>query len=170
VRAAAQAIFASEGTAASLADIATRAGVSKGTVLRHYPTKEELVTDITLETLAHLHDQIAPLRDEPDTGMALRRLMTEILRLQERDQNFCDVVAGAAPVNARVSGAVAGIAALVDAVARRAHEKGTLRADLDGRDVVSLTNGIHHAVRARVNGDESVRDRYLSIVLGGLSD
>lgn len=143
--------------------------MSKGTVLRHYPTKDELVTDITLETLAHLRDQIAPLRDELDTGTALRRLMTEILRLQERDQNFCDVVAGAAPTNGRVSDAVADIAALVDDVARRAHEAGTLHVDLDGHDVVALTNGIHHAVRASANGDEAVRDRYLSIVFGGLT-
>jgi AcrR family transcriptional regulator len=169
VQAAARTILASAGTAASLSDIAARAGVSKGTILRHYPTKDDLVTEITLETLAELLDRVTAVRDEPEPGMALRRMMSEILRLQERDRNFCDVVADAASLNAPVARAVADIAAVVDDVTRRARQAGSLAPDVTGRDVVALTNGIHHAVQTLANGDDADRERYLSIVLGGLT-
>ena len=41
--------FAERGLDASVADIARRAGIGKGTVFRHFPTKDDLITAIVTE-------------------------------------------------------------------------------------------------------------------------
>ena len=43
--------FAERGLDASVADIARRAGVGKGTVFRHFPTKDDLIAAIVLDRI-----------------------------------------------------------------------------------------------------------------------
>ncbi|NUQ98980.1 MAG: TetR/AcrR family transcriptional regulator [Streptomyces sp.] len=62
---AAREAFARDGVDIPLDTIAERAGVGAGTVHRHFPTKEALVTAVIADRLDHLADQAAELGDNP---------------------------------------------------------------------------------------------------------
>jgi AcrR family transcriptional regulator len=66
--AAARKVFAEKGCAGSMADIAAAAGVAKGTVFRHFPTKEDLIASIACDHIAVYSDAARTLADAPDPG------------------------------------------------------------------------------------------------------
>src|SRR5262245_61921321 len=56
---------------ASVADIARRAGIGKGTVLRHFPTKDDLLAAIVLDRVDSLAALARELHLADDAGPAL---------------------------------------------------------------------------------------------------
>src|SRR3954471_17316568 len=74
--AAAEDEFAEHGPAASVADIARRAGVAKGTVFRHFATKEDLIASLVCGHLVILTDAAHRLADARDPGAALLEFLT----------------------------------------------------------------------------------------------
>ena len=54
ILAAAEAVFAEQGTSAPTEEVAARAGVAIGTVFRHFPTKDALLAAMMKELLARL--------------------------------------------------------------------------------------------------------------------
>ncbi|SEG76738.1 transcriptional regulator, TetR family [Actinacidiphila yanglinensis] len=62
---AAREAFARDGVDIPLDTIAERAGVGAGTVHRHFPTKEALVTAVIADRLDHLADRAAKFGDNP---------------------------------------------------------------------------------------------------------
>lgn len=129
---AARAVVAEDGVHASVAKIATRAGVGVGTLYRRYPTKERLFQHLcTLVLSDYLRAAEAGLvHDDPWDG-------------------FAHYVTGAALAGTGALGAIAGtiditdemsaLSARGDAAAeeliRRAHAAGVLRADVCAVDV-----------------------------------
>lgn len=63
--------FAKRGLHASVADIASRAGLGKGTVFRHFPTKDDLIAAIVLDRIALLTAEGERLSGAADAGAAL---------------------------------------------------------------------------------------------------
>ena len=63
--------FAEHGLEASVADIARRAGVGKGTVFRHFPTKDDLIAAIVLDRIEDLRASGERLLTADDPGDAL---------------------------------------------------------------------------------------------------
>jgi AcrR family transcriptional regulator len=63
--------FAERGLDASVADIARRAGVGKGTVFRHFATKDDLISAIVLDRLNALNTVGERLLEAADPGAAL---------------------------------------------------------------------------------------------------
>src|SRR6185436_9793661 len=74
--AAAEEEFAERGPSASVADIARRAGVAKGTVFRHFATKEDLIASIVSGHIATLTAVAERLADAADPGSALLEFLT----------------------------------------------------------------------------------------------
>jgi len=67
--AAAEQEFAERGLSASVADIARRAGVAKGTVFRHFATKEDLIASIVCAHIAALTEAARPSPPINDNNM-----------------------------------------------------------------------------------------------------
>ena len=87
--AAAEQEFAERGMDASIADIARRAGVAKGTVFRHFATKEELIAAIVGGHFAALTAVARGLLDATDPGAALLEFLTVAADgLQQQDLTF----------------------------------------------------------------------------------
>src|SRR4029453_8247703 len=68
--------FAAHGMDASVADIARRAGVGKGTVFRHFPTKDDLLAAIVLDRIEGLTAEGRRLHEAADAGAALLEFLT----------------------------------------------------------------------------------------------
>jgi AcrR family transcriptional regulator len=167
--AAAHQAFAEQGTAASVADIAQRAGIGKGTVFRHFATKDDLVGAIVAGMIEDLVAAAGDVEDENDPWAALTRFMEAGVELHVRNRSFCDVAAsGDSLGQPGVHEALTRLYATADTLAQRARRQGTVREDLTGRDVMHLVSGVHHAAAPLLGTEPDTWRRYLSYVLDGI--
>lgn len=164
--AAAEDEFAERGLAASVADIARRAGVAKGTVFRHFASKEDLIAVIVTEHLAALVDTARELAGSHDPGTALLEFLTVAAdRRRQRDLTFLQSASDGDPRVVAVSVELhAGIEALVD----RARTSGAIRADVTEADVFLLLCAPVHVVENLPDPPPDLWRRYLAIIFDGL--
>jgi AcrR family transcriptional regulator len=166
---AARTAFAERGVDVSIGEIAQRAGVAKGTVFRHFATKEDLLAAIMLELLSRLIETADDLRDADDAGEALRELMTDGVEALAADQAFCDVVGRPSLQNAEVRAAIEHFATSVEALTARARQQGAIRDDVSGTDIVLLLGGIHQTAAPVLEAHPDAWRRYLALVFDGLA-
>jgi AcrR family transcriptional regulator len=140
---AAAAAFAARGAEVSLEDIARSAGVGIGTLYRHFPTRESLVEAVyrhEIDVLCARADELLEILP-PDRALAewmqlfvqhvaTKRGMLSLLKpLLSTNPNFSDQTRGRA-IAAATKLLEAGVAA------------GTVRADVDGGDLLRAVGGI----------------------------
>jgi AcrR family transcriptional regulator len=136
-------VFAARGADVSLEDIARSAGVGIGTLYRHFPTRDSLVEAVyrhEIDVLCQRADQLLETMP-PDQALAewmqlfvrhvaTKRGMLSLLKpLLSTNPNFSDQTRGRATA-AATKLLEAGVAA------------GTVRADVDGRDLLRAVGGI----------------------------
>ncbi|WP_382305928.1 TetR/AcrR family transcriptional regulator [Herbiconiux sp. UC225_62] len=166
--AAARDLLAREGTEVSIADIAAQAGVGKGTVFRHYASKDALVAEVVCEVLEALLSRGRELASTLPPADALRAFMTEAVHRQADDRAFCEVVAGASAGNERVQESIRRLHELVDELTAHAREAGAIRADVTGDDIALLVSGIYQTAAPLARTDPGLWRRYLALTLDGL--
>lgn len=70
---------------ASLSEIASKAGVGRATLYRHYPTREVLIAAIAVESLQMIGEALAPINELNLQGLAaMEALVKALLPLAER--------------------------------------------------------------------------------------
>ncbi|MFI6423727.1 TetR/AcrR family transcriptional regulator [Promicromonospora sp. NPDC050880] len=158
--------FAAQGLDASIADIARRAGVAKGTVFRHFATKEELATAIAARHAQELTAVARRLRGSADAGAALLEFMTEAAgRLQRRRVAVLMTVPAPGSELARLQQEVHDEVVLLTDEARAA---GAVRPDITGTDVFLLMCAPVHAVDYVADPPPELWRRYVGVVFDGL--
>lgn len=168
VTAAARALLSRDGTEVSVADIAARAGVGKGTVFRHYASKEALIAEIVGEVLEGLLARGRQIAGTESPAEALRQFLTEAVALQADNRAFCEVVAGASRDDARTRHLIDRLNRLVDDLTKGAVGCGAVRPDLTGRDVSLLLSGIYQTAAPLAASEPALWQRYLVLILDGL--
>lgn len=162
---AARELFAESGYTVSMDEVARRAAVGIGTLYRHFPTKEALIAAASEQRFAEILTYYRTVcRGSADPVEALRLLLTHIGEVETRDQAFAIVVEatlGAATVPSDWQAEL--LTELMDLV-RKGQAVGSIRADVAGTDILSLTCGLASIVH-RGTGDWR---RYIKIVLDGL--
>jgi AcrR family transcriptional regulator len=165
--AAAEQEFAEQGLDASVAAIARRAGVAKGTVFRHFATKEGLIAAIVAWHMTALTTVAAGLLDSTDPGAALLEFLTVAAdrRQQQRDLTFLTAASAGDAEVARLYDALhATVVRLVD----RAREFGAVRHDVTGTDVFVLICAPVHVMEYLSDPPSDLWRRYLAIIFDGL--
>jgi AcrR family transcriptional regulator len=158
--------FAEHGLDASVADIARRAGVGKGTVFRHFATKDELIAAILIDRMEALSDLGKRLYESDDADAAMREFLTAAaMQRQERDLSF---LAGASESMADVNRARERMMAAIDRLVARAREHGVLRGDVTGADVFLLMCAPNYVAGYVPNASPDLWRRYLALILDGL--
>ena len=164
--AAAEVEFAERGGEASIADIARRAGVAKGTVFRHFPTKEDLVTAVVGGHFAALDAAARHRLGAPDPGAALWEFLTVAAgSLQRQDLEFLQAISEG---DSAVAAIVGELRVSTDALVDRARASGAVRADVTGTDVLLLLCAAVHTVGLQPDAAPGLWRRYLAIVIDGL--
>lgn len=140
----ARAVFARSGAAAQMEDVARAAGVGVGTVYRHFPTKEALMTEIVRRTFqSFIESGRAALAGEGEPLELLSGVLRENCELIARDAAVQYALMGA---GAEVWEGTASEREELGAVSReliaRAQEAGTVRPDVDPEDIPMLMCGI----------------------------
>ncbi|PZG19133.1 TetR family transcriptional regulator [Micromonospora craterilacus] len=164
--AAAEAEFAERGLAASVADIARRAGIGKGTVFRHFPTKEDLLAAVVLDRVDGLTALARRLATVADAGAALLEFLDAAAsRQQQLDLSF---LRDAGDLNDRLTESRGRLFEEITVLVERAQAAGALRADITATDVILLMCAPSHVVSFVPDAPPQLWRRYLGIIFDGL--
>jgi AcrR family transcriptional regulator len=158
--------FAERGLDASVADIARRAGVGKGTVFRHFATKDDLIAAIVLDRIDALNTVGERLLEAADPGAALMEFLT--VAAQQRQQRDLSFLQEASELNPKVTEVRAQMFLTIHSLVDRAREHGTVRADITGTDVVLLMCAPNYVTGYLPNASPDLWQRYLAIIFDGL--
>jgi AcrR family transcriptional regulator len=158
--------FAERGLEASVADIARRAGVGKGTVFRHFATKDDLIAAIVLDRITMLNAVAEQLLHATDPGVALLDFLTIAARQrQERDLSFLHE---AGELGAEVIQAHTRLHENVNALVKRARAHNAIRGDITGTDILVLMCAPNYVAGYVPDAQPDLWQRYLAIIFDGL--
>jgi AcrR family transcriptional regulator len=163
---AAASVLADAGLNASVAEIADRAGVAKGTVFRHFASKDDLVAAVVAGLIDDLAAQAEGMLAGPDPLQALHDFLAAGTELQARDQAFCELASTAELVVPGLAERRERLEEVADLLARRARESGAVRAQISGRDVIGLMTAAYQGACA--TGDPQRWPYFLSLLVSGL--
>jgi AcrR family transcriptional regulator len=158
------AAFAEHGAAVSVREIARRAGVSTGTVTRHFPTKEALFRAVAQHRIGHLvhHAEEIAAREHPAT--AFFTFFALLVRQSAADHAVGDALTGAGfDLHAEASTAIHDFNTALAGLLTRAQQAGSVRGDADNADVKALIAGC--LARGR---DDAAEQRMIEIACDGL--
>ncbi|QDY11267.1 TetR family transcriptional regulator [Micromonospora sp. HM134] len=158
--------FAERGLDASVADIARRAGVGKGTVFRHFATKDDLIAAIVLDRIHALNTVGDRLLDAADPGAALLEFLT--VAAHQRQQRDLSFLQEAGELNAEVTQVRSQMFDTVHTLVDRAREHGAVRADVTGTDVILLMCAPNYVTSYVPDAPPDLWQRYLAIIFDGL--
>ena len=139
LRAAAALLAADSG--ASLAEIATAAGVGRTTVHRAFPTRSDLLTALALDAVDRLREAISSARlDEGSAPEAVERVVETVLPLAD-ELRFLEAGPEVWDLP-ELQDAWWDITASLDALVERGQREGTLRPDVPAEVVVEAFVGM----------------------------
>ncbi|WP_405372435.1 MULTISPECIES: TetR/AcrR family transcriptional regulator [unclassified Microbacterium] len=165
----ARSTFAERGTGASLDDIASRAGVGPGTLYRHFPTREALVTAVLerpVDTLVDWASGLASGPEEPRHALDLWFLATA--RHMRTYDGLPDLMTTAlAQPESPLHEQCRRFADVTETLVEQAKKAGTIRPDVDADDLGALVGSIAWASARRNDSDESLQ-RLLALATEGL--
>jgi AcrR family transcriptional regulator len=165
---AASAAFAEQGTGVSIAEIAQRAGMGKGTVFRHFPAKEHLIAAIICVRLDELSAAGTALLDAADPTAALAEFMRLGAELQARDRSVCQAAIGIIHDGTEIQAAADRLTRTAEALTERAQRHGGIRDDVTGQDIILLLRGAYQAAAPLAHTAPELWRRYLAVIIDGL--
>jgi AcrR family transcriptional regulator len=161
----ARAVFAEHGRDAQMDDVAKRAGVGVGTVYRHFPTKEALVSALALSLFEQVLAAGRDALDIEDPWEAFTSALWQGGEILASDRAFTEIVGQAEiPFAAKLLGEMTEIyAQLIE----RAKASGDLRQDMHIDDITMFMCGIGMAT-VKPHACPHAWKRHLMIVIDGL--
>ncbi|MGW5727288.1 TetR/AcrR family transcriptional regulator [Nocardia beijingensis] len=165
---AAAAELAEHGLDVSIARIAARAGVAKGTVFNHFASKEDLIAAIFCDQLAALTATGQALLAHPSPREALYEFITAGAELQASDRSLCEAATATSRDNPMVREASDRLADIAEQLTARARETGAIRGDVTGRDIVLLLAAPASIATPLASVSPNLWRRYLHLILDAL--
>lgn len=135
-------VFAAEGPEVPIDVIARRAGIGMGTIYRHFPTKEALLLAIVTEGIDRV---IAWTRDlvESDPANALYRFVERVVEEGAADQSLAAALASTGvDIDAELPDRDRAFRQTLDDLVSQGQRAGTVRSDIDGRDLKAVIVGL----------------------------
>jgi len=165
---AAGAVFARDGLSVSTEEIAKAAGVGVGTVFRHFPTKESLLSAVFMDLLRGLAEQAEELTAAEDPGAAFFTFLNRVAGSAETKISLANALAEVGvDVRDATEDAAGALRGAMAVLLRRAQRAGSVRADVGVPELIAVLVGASRAAEYVV-GDDALRSRSVAIVLDGL--
>ncbi|WP_330270205.1 TetR/AcrR family transcriptional regulator [Lentzea sp. NBC_00516] len=162
--AAATQLFAERGLDVPMEHIARRAEVSIGTLYKHFPTREDLVSAIFPERLAALDVIGEKALVDQDPWHAFVVYLEDLYALQAEDRGLNDILARDLPNAPEVVSACHRGAGHAETLIMHAIAGGGLRPDFSITDMATLTRAMAQVIR----DSPGEWRRFLSIYVDGL--
>ncbi|WP_345200070.1 helix-turn-helix domain-containing protein [Streptomyces lavendulae] len=160
--AAAHEVFTEAGPGASLNEIARRAGVGPGTLYRHFPNRQALLTVVLDDRVKALCEYAEELRASDSADDALARWLGAFLAHARANHGMGSALMVNEP-EAPESDCHQLILNAAASLLARAQDQGTVRADLTAGDLVQLVTGL--ALSTVREEDADAAQRLLALVL-----
>ena len=165
----ARAVFATEGLAVPIDEIARRAGLGVGTLYRHFPTKEALFQAIVLRHMASMVVEARELAAARDAGKAFFAFLARIAAESGAKRDLIDALSGAgAEFGRALRTAKAELREALGVLLDRAQAAGVVRQDVDAVEVLSLIMAARAAMAHIPVDRERSREHLFAIVCDGL--
>ena len=163
----AQAVFAAEGLAVPIDEIARRAGLGVGTLYRHFPTKEALFAAIVVTRMEDVIARARALRDRDAPGEAFFGFLAQMTEGWGAKKDLMDALASAAVDVKDVVRVKRELHSELGKLLERAQEEGEVRRDVSISEIFALITGAFASLE-RHGGAAKGRQRILAIVFDGL--
>jgi AcrR family transcriptional regulator len=162
---AAQDAFAENGEAASLDDIAKRAGVGPGTLYRHFPSREALLAEVYREGVAGLAQRAAELGETLPPMPALETFLHEQVEYAKSKRGLgVAVKAMIASDSATMEWCRVTLRGALGRLVERAQAEGLVRPDVEAAVLLKLV----HAVGFASETSPELSDAMLRVVIDGM--
>jgi len=160
-------LFARDGPEAQMDEIAAHAGVGIGTVYRHFPTKEALLTEMVRVRFQEFAAIATLAEDTVDPREALETVMRRSAEAVEGDMGFQLAMMGSNELEWEgIAEQKAVLAAVLTRIIRRAVSAGVVRDDFTFEDFGMVMCGITSTMYYKP-GSADWR-RHLAIILNGV--
>lgn len=168
IMAAAGELFARRGREAQMEDIALHAGLGMGTLYRHFPNKQALLTAIVGARFQGMAELARAAETITDPGEAFETLLRSYLEAAEGDAGFQLALMGSEELDVDdLEPQKAEFAEIVTRVIERAVAFGAVRDDLTLADFPLLTSGAISTMYFKPGGNDDWR-RHLELTLDGI--
>ena len=160
-------VFAAEGLAVPIDEIARRAGVGIGTVYRHFPTKQALFEAIVLDRVERLTTAAATASADArtDPGEAFFTYLRCMIEAGAVDKAVHDTLAEAGGIDrAALTAASHNLLAALGDLLTRAQHAGAVRTDIDAADLKAIMTGSLAMLRSATGHP----DRIITVISDGL--
>lgn len=166
--AAASDLFARLGRDAQMEDIAAQSGLGMGTLYRHFPNKQALLTAMVGERFQGMAEIACAAERIADPGEAFEAILCGYLDAAEGDASFqFALMSSDGPDWAHIKRQKDEFAGIVTRIIDRAVASGQVRADLTLADFISLARGVIATMYFRAGGASDWR-RHLRLALEGI--
>ncbi|MGB3327355.1 MAG: helix-turn-helix domain-containing protein [Thermomicrobiales bacterium] len=162
-------VFVERGVGASMEEIARRAGVGTGTLYRHFPTRELLLTSVMESAFVAQHAYATEVLAREDAADAMDDYIRYWIRNTAVYKGLSVEV-----MKAAMEGDVASLASSclfvrgdAEQILARAQASGKIRADIEQKDIWRLLHGVVMAVKDTQISQETARTM-VDIILKGL--
>jgi AcrR family transcriptional regulator len=160
--------FAREGLGVSIQEIARRAGVSTGTVSRHFPAKDDLYAAIVLDRAESLVATARALAETQPPGAAFYQFIDVMAVEGARNRGIGDALTGAGfDIQAAAGRADQDLMGMWSSLLASAQAAGEVRADINVDDVKTLVMGCCKASKDP-DASQAAARRLVSVVAAGL--
>lgn len=161
-------LFARLGTEAQMDQIAEHCGLGLGTLYRHFPTKEALLTAIVRQRFEGMADVARAAERISDPGQALEKVLRDYLEAADGDAAFQLALLGSdTPQWRGITGQKTELRMIVTRIIDRAVAAGVVRADLTFADFPLIACGVMSTMYFKPGGNPDWR-RHLTLVLDGI--
>ncbi|WP_127505859.1 TetR/AcrR family transcriptional regulator [Actinoplanes solisilvae] len=166
--AAARAVFATRGLAATLDDVAHHAGVGIGTVYRRFPSKEALVEAALDERLDELAATVEAALEAPTGWDGLTGLLRQVAEMHAADRGLRDLALGGGWTMGHHERIGTRMVPLITRLIERAQAEGSLREDVTAADVPLILMMISEVALHSHPVRPDAYARYLQLLIDGL--
>jgi AcrR family transcriptional regulator len=165
----ARAEFARCGALAQMEDIARTSGVGVGTVYRHFPTKEALMTELVRRNFAYFAETAEDaLADDREPFLVLADVLRRCAGFAAADASLQRALTGAGDdeILERVAAERERLREATGTLVERAQQAGTMRLDASGDDVGMMMCGVCATMGRKLPGFDW--HRHLELMIDGL--
>jgi AcrR family transcriptional regulator len=160
--------FARNGLDAPLEQVARDAGVSIGTLYRHFPTRIDLVRAVFTVRLEELLEAAERAAGMPDAWAGFCQYLEARSQMQASDRAFDDLAGIRLPGSSSIDAILDRILRLGVVIVERAQRQGTLRPDITPEDLAFVTWSQGRIGQATRGIAPNAWRRHLHLILDGL--
>jgi AcrR family transcriptional regulator len=163
----AQEVFATEGLAVPIDEIARRAGLGVGTLYRHFPTKEALFAAIVVSRMEEIIADARAQLEADVPGEAFFAFMVRMVGGWRQKKDFIDALTSAGVDLGDVARAKQDLHRELGKLLERAQKSGEVREDVSIKEIIALIAGAVGSIDPHGISPKG-RERILAIVFDGL--